>query len=160
MKKNKILNFFLVLSLPLMAFCCSRGKAPCNPTMLYLYFETSIQQSDSVAIIVKDKRNSNFTETKYYVPYIPQNNHNTVYEKDNKKYRLEGTAFLFPHIDEKNIVNYQFRIISAKLNIDMLIDVLQLEIIPEDCLQNRCIYVSKTTINQRTSDGSIYINKK
>jgi hypothetical protein len=80
MKKNKILNLLLVLSLPLMAFCCSRQDL-CNPTTLYLYFETSIQQTDSVAVIAYDKRNPSVTITKYYTPRDAQN---IVYEKDNK----------------------------------------------------------------------------
>jgi hypothetical protein len=43
----------------------------------------------------------------------------------------------------------------------MLIDVLQVEVSPKErCGRGMCTYVSKTTINQRTSDGSIYINKK
>jgi hypothetical protein len=158
MKKNKILNFFCLLLLPLIVIGCCPSPELCDPTMLYLYFETSIEQTDSVAITVQDNHSPSFTETKYYVP---QNNPNTVYEKDNKKYHLRGTAFLFPYIDEKNIVNYQFRIISAKLNIDMLIDVLQVEVSPRGrCGKETCTYVSKTTVNQQIGDGSIYINKK
>jgi hypothetical protein len=160
MKKNKILNLLLVLSLPLMAVCCPVYEF-CGENLIDLYFETSIQQTDSVAIIVKDKRNPNFTETKYYVPYVPQNNQNTVYEKDNKKYHLEGTALLFPYINENNIINYQFRIVSSKLNIDFLIDILELSVTHlKKCGKKTCTYVSKTTVNQQIGDGSIYINKK